>query len=163
MTQAVDKSETHSGLSERMTRLFYSYRLDHILVLVGVIAALLGLGRAVFIAIEANRWRVSPDEQAIAERVLELGGTYHADKGNNRHIERVWLEGSTASDEDVRLILRLPFLTYLDVSDTGVTDDVICDIAAHKALKVIKVRGSKISVRGLRRIIEPQGHLLLSE
>lgn len=115
---------------------------------------------------ETVQWSVVVPEQLIADRVRQLGGAYNKHGGNYRrermsgddelfgHISSVQLQGTAASDEDLRFIMQLRFLESLDIRDTLVTDASVDLLGSQGRLREIWMVGSKISPEGRRSLIE---------
>lgn len=108
------------------------------------VATLLGL-----FVLERARFRVHASEQATADAIRSLGGTFRAVGADNWHISSVWLGNTIASDVDLEKVLKLTHITYLDVSSTLVTDVSLPRICCHPTLRVVRTRGSRISTSAL--------------
>jgi hypothetical protein len=108
--------------------------------------------------LQANARAVHPSEQRIANKIRELGGAYHPDKRNGRHITGVWLQDTPTTDADLALVLTLPYLTHLDVQNTAVTDASLDAIFAHNSIKHLDVAGTSISKSGLAAAMKRWGN-----
>jgi len=125
-----------------------------LLLVLGVCGLLVGLVWYSVRAIEQNFWTPHPSEAQIAKHILELGGAYHIDKSNDRHITGVWLSGTRTSDSDVELIMQLPFLTAVEFDNTQVTDASLPVIFSHPTLRTIRLAGSGVSSAHLSDALE---------
>ena len=61
------------------------------------------------------------------------------------------LKGVDLTVKAGEFLARLPKLEALDLSETGVTDAILDEIATLKQLKVLVVAGTKITPAGLER------------
>jgi hypothetical protein len=142
----------------------FTLRLRDLLALIAVIAILLGFGRWAYLEIAREFRRVHRSEEHIAEHVRGLGGSCTASKANNRHIVAVSFANTLATDEDVRIVMRLQYLISLDVSNTAVSDASLPEIVAHKTMKEIRVSGSQISKKALHKALSStDSHLFVIE
>ncbi|MFO0901300.1 MAG: hypothetical protein U0836_28065, partial [Pirellulales bacterium] len=139
------------------------FRLRHLFLFVGVLSACLAFGRWSYLAIEDNYLRTHPDEAAVARQIQRLGGAYHVDKSNGRHITGVWLDETPTTDDDLRAVLTLPELKDLHVSKTRITDESLPAIFAHKRLRTIRVRGSLVTWAALRNAIDHNEQISVDE
>ncbi len=139
------------------------FRLRHLFLFVGALSACLAFGRWVNLAIEENYSRTHPDEAAVARQIHRLGGAYHVDKSNDRHITGVYLDETPTTDEDLRTVLMLPDLLHLHLQKTRVTDASLQAIFAHKRLRTIRVRGSLVTWPALRNAIDQNEQISLDE
>lgn len=139
------------------------FRLRHLFLFVGALSACLAFGRWVNLAIEENYSRTHPDEAAVARQIHWLGGAYHVDKSNDRHITGVWLDETPTTDDDLRAVLTLPELKDLHVSKTRITDESLPAIFAHKRMRTIRVRGSLVTRPALRKALDQNEQIFLDE
>ena len=139
----------------------FKFGIKDLFALVAVIAAVLGMARMSYVAIERDFRRVHPSEQQIADRVRGLGGACTANKAMERHIIGVSLANTAATDADIQVVMRLSYLQSLDVSNTAVSDASLADIAIHKTLDELRVRGSAISKQGLKSLLSANDRIFL--
>lgn len=117
--------------------------------------------------IENGRWTVPESEHLVAQRIRTLGGVFdkhggvfhhfrqQGDEERFGHISSVVLRGTAATDEDIRGILQLRFLVWLDVRDTAVTDASVDAIVGREYIRTFTAftRGSNISFEGRERLL----------
>lgn len=121
------------------------FTVSQLLLAVAAVAIVFGVVRVCIVIIEAERRRVHPSEQQVADRVRGLGGTYRAEGKDDFQIKLVWLANTPTTDADMKMIMSLPLLIHLDIRGTQVTDQSVDAIFAHPKLKSIRVSGSRIS------------------
>ncbi len=139
------------------------FSLRWLFVAIGVVAILLGVIRGSLRIIETEFWRVHPSEQAIADHIRQVGGAYHTDAKNGRHITGVWFQDTGATDRDVDVVMQLQYLKYLDLANSRVTDASLDKIFSHKSIRVLRVAGSRISTNALTAVICKAGDRLIMD
>ncbi len=122
-----------------------TYRLGQLLVGIAIAAALIASIRATLLVVESRHQRVHSTEQHIADHIRQLGGAYHADGKNGYHISGVWLADTSTSDQDLAIVLELPFLRDLDVANTQITDASLNRIFSHKSIDAVILTGTNTS------------------
>ena len=138
--------------------------VPRLLLVLGVCGLLFGGIWYSISILEADLWTPNPAEALIAKHILELGGAYHIDKSNERHITGVWLSGTRTSDSDVKLIMQLPFLTDAHFENCPITDASLQVIFQHPRLKRIRLAGSGVSAEQLRDALDSsEGQITLDE
>ncbi len=143
----------------------YRFTLLHLICAMTLVSVSLGLARCSLIVIEdvvqKEALRVHPSEEKVANYIrVYLKGACNVDKANSRHITGVWLENTRTTDEDIDVILQLPYLTHLDISNTEVSSKSIEKLLSHKKLRYVKISGSKMNVDELREACVQSGHYL---
>lgn len=86
--------------------------------------------------------RVHPSEEAIADHIIRIGGGYGFDRRNERHIVSVYLSYTAASDDDLKRVLELPYLTTLHVDYSNITERSLGIIFKHPSITMIRVQGT---------------------
>jgi len=135
-----------------------TFTLSRLFLAIAGVALLLGLVRLSISVIENS------SEQQIADYIRELGGAYHPDRQNGRHISGVWLQDTDTTDRDLEVVLRLPYLKALDLANTRVTDASLDRIFDHQRVVTLRVVGSAISEDALSAALSrPENHVYLDE
>lgn len=121
------------------------------LLAIGCLAA--GFIAAMLWYIDYDWNRVNPSEQAIADRIEQLGGAYNSREDVDRHITSVVLTNTTATDADVEVMLGLSHLKYLDFENCDVSDAVIPKLLGHPTLRLFRPNGTLITKKELYRAL----------
>jgi hypothetical protein len=72
-------------------------------------------------------------------------------------LEQLDLAGTAITDESMRVIAGLFSLQALNLSNTGITDEGVelyCEPRTHHHLKLVDLRGTRVTDRGVRRLRE---------
>ncbi len=133
------------------------FTLARLFMVVAGVVVLLAIARGSLSILDKASRRVHPSEQHIADHIRGLGGTYRAVGKDNWHITIAWLPDTATTDQDLELVLQLDYLFFLNVAGTHVSDASLDRIFAHKAIRGLRVSGSRISRSALREAFAKSG------
>lgn len=119
------------------------------MLVAAIVLFIAGLCHVALQRLESNRRNPVQEEIQIAKSVHALGGTYAV---HSRHIVAVFLNDTAAADQDVELIVRLPYLRTLELNNTHVTRHSLDAILAHPRLTNVSANGTDITTSNLKNV-----------
>src|SRR4051812_33773704 len=92
--------------------------------------------------------RVDEPEANAVRAVEKLGGKVA--RGPDGKVRGVSFEGGKAADAGLQHLPHFPGLTYLNLTDSGVTDSGLKDVAALRRLSFLTLDGTIVTDAGLK-------------
>ncbi len=80
---------------------------------------------------------------------LELKASFFKDLAQYKNLQRLHLDNSNVSDDDLKSLSELPKLNYLNLYATGITDEGIPHLKACKSLEKLFLTDTKVSKEGV--------------
>src|SRR5262245_24870555 len=85
----------------------------------------------------------APPEQQAIDAIEQLGGRIY--RSANNEVEIISLDGTRATDEDLKLLQSFPSLRTLDLDHCNVTDQGLEHLMKLPGLQEVSLRGTKVT------------------
>lgn len=130
----------------------FQFRIWQLMIGVAILGPLAGVvGRACLI------WRARPGHVEAANVIEAFGGQVIYARGNRvaalsdklAVVDAVFLTYCAINDEDLQIVEKLPWLRFLDVSGTDVSDRGVVRIARSRRLISLGLSGTFVTDRGV--------------
>ncbi|MDP4610128.1 MAG: hypothetical protein NWT02_02960 [Opitutales bacterium] len=83
---------------------------------------------------------------------LELSESFYKNISQYQNLERLHLDNSNVSNEDLKALSDLPKLNYLNLYSTKINDDGIAALAACKSLNKVFLGSTKVTKAGVEKL-----------
>ena len=120
----------------------FQFRLRSLLIAMIVLGTLLGV-----VAVQIGRYE---SQRRVARDIEALGGAVGWSWTGN--VTSVHMVGAAITDDDLKLLEKLPRLEVLWVAATPITDGAVSHIKELRRLRLVSVGGTKMSPSGVARL-----------
>ena len=104
---------------------------------------------------QRNRTISKADKAAVLSMLKRVGGRYEgtgSDFGQDDVIVRVMLENTTATNEDVELLTKVPDLFEVQLASKGLDDECLTCLADIAGLGALRLGGDQFSDEGMQHV-----------